>query len=101
VSRAIERRLAAAERRLNPPVPRIREFVILGGPPGESSRPDWTRPHGEPFEFTLKIGQVNADGSRTVAEVRVSPPVAVPEAGAGDVLAEYSQGLPVALPRES
>jgi hypothetical protein len=48
----------------------------------------------EPFKFTLKIGQVSADGSRTVAEVR-------PEAGGGDVHAEYSQGLPAALPRES
>jgi hypothetical protein len=34
VSRAIERRLIAAERRLNPPVPRIQEVVILGGLPG-------------------------------------------------------------------
>ena len=33
MSRAIERRLAAAERRLNPPVPRIRE-LNLGGDPG-------------------------------------------------------------------
>jgi len=31
---AIERRLTAAERRLNPPVPRIQEIVILGGLPG-------------------------------------------------------------------
>jgi hypothetical protein len=31
VSRAIERRLIAAERRLNPPVPRIREVVVRGG----------------------------------------------------------------------
>jgi hypothetical protein len=41
-----------------------------------------------PFEFTLKIGNVNADGSRTLAEARASPPVALPEAGSGDVLPE-------------
>ena len=41
-----------------------------------------------PFEFTMNIGQVNADGSRTLAEARVSPPVALPEAGGGDVLPE-------------
>jgi hypothetical protein len=34
VNRAIERRLAAVERRLNPPVPTIQEIMILGGLPG-------------------------------------------------------------------
>jgi broad specificity phosphatase PhoE len=56
VSRAIERRLIAAERRLNPPVPRIRE-VNLGGPPGSDYDPTlaagggmrWERAPGESF----------------------------------------------------
>jgi hypothetical protein len=39
VNRAIERRLTAAERRLNPPVPRIQEIVILGGLPGSDDDP--------------------------------------------------------------
>lgn len=34
MNRAIERRLAAAERRLNPLVPPIKEIMILGGLPG-------------------------------------------------------------------
>jgi hypothetical protein len=55
VSRAIERRLIAAERRLNPPVPRIRE-VNLGGDPGSDGGPTlagggmgWERAPGESF----------------------------------------------------
>jgi hypothetical protein len=45
VSRAIERRLIAAERRLNPPVPAvqeifiIREIIIPGGLPGSDDDP--------------------------------------------------------------
>jgi hypothetical protein len=34
MNKTLERRLTAAERRLNPPVPRIKEIVILGGLPG-------------------------------------------------------------------
>ena len=66
----------------------IRELLDRGY--GKATQPlaDETRPDGEPFEFTLKIGNVNADGSRTLAEARASPPVALPEAGSGDVLPE-------------
>jgi hypothetical protein len=35
---------------------------------GQTEHPTATL-DGSPFEFTLKIGNVNADGSRTLAEV--------------------------------
>ena len=49
-----------------------------------------TEEQGEapPFEFTLKIGQAGPDGSRTFSEVRVSPPLALSEAGIGDLLTD-------------
>jgi hypothetical protein len=50
VSRAIERRLAAAERRLNPPVPRIEEVVILGGLPGSDDDPTFAAAGGMRWE---------------------------------------------------
>ena len=34
MSRTLERRLIAVEQRLNPPVPRIQEIMVLGGLPG-------------------------------------------------------------------
>jgi hypothetical protein len=49
-------------------------------------QPGLINPDGAPFEFTLKLGQMNADGSRSLAEVRPSPLVALPKAGGGDVL---------------
>jgi hypothetical protein len=49
LSRAIERRLIAAERRLNPPVPRIQEMVILGGPPGSDGDPTLAGAGGRPW----------------------------------------------------
>jgi hypothetical protein len=46
----------------------IRELLDRGY--GKATQPlaGGTRPNGEPFEFSLKIGHINADGSRTVAE---------------------------------
>jgi hypothetical protein len=79
-------RLAVKAKSESARIAAIRELLDRGY--GKATQPlaGETRPDGEPFEFTLKIGQVNADGSRTVAEVRPSPPVALPKAGGGDVL---------------
>jgi hypothetical protein len=41
-----------------------------------------------PIEFTMKIGNAGPDGSRTFSEVRVSPPLALSEAGVGNLLAD-------------
>jgi hypothetical protein len=63
--RAIERRLIAVERRLNPPVPRFQEIVILGGLPGSDNDPtlatvgemQWERAPAESFAaFRARTG---------------------------------------------
>ena len=56
MSKAIQRRLAAVELRLNPPVPTIREIIIRGGltsgiaPIARVGADEWEAAPGEAFE---------------------------------------------------
>jgi hypothetical protein len=79
VSRAIERRLIAAERRLNPRVPRIQEMVIRGGSPGSDGDPTlaaggemgWERALGESFAAF----RARTSAAAAAAPILVSPPL--------------------------
>ena len=74
MSRAIERRLIAAERRLNPPVPRIKEVVIFGGLPGSDDDPTFATAGGIRWERapaeTLAAFRARAVAAATAAGER-------------------------------